>query len=356
MHMSELQIYLIVVGAVVILLLLVFNWWQDRRVRRRMQANMPVIEQDPLLGEGTAAQAASRQEPGLGSASLSQAQVLANAVAFSHPLTVADQEEADQSSEVVIEISFQGPMAGVDLLQLVQPLRTAGRKAVRVFAQDVAGHLSLRIEPEASYVSVQLAVLLANRSGPLSAIEWSQIWNRAHSLADQLECTIEGPDQQTVLQMASRLDDLCAGLDMQVGLTLLLGSTRPVQDVTSAARNMGFVPMDGRLAWLGDHGMVCFTLSRADAASFDAGMAGVDRLSLLLDVPSSPAEPRAFGRMVDVGIELGQRIGGELVDDQGRALQPGAEVAIDERLQLLCKQLQAMGFEAASPRARRVFA
>ena len=354
--MSELQIYLIVVGAVVILLLLLFNWWQDRRVRRRMQANMPVIEQDPLLGEGGAAQSASRQEPGLGSTGLTQAQVLANAVAFSHPLTVADQEEADHSSEVVIEISFQGPLTGVDLLPLVQPLRTAGRKIVRIFAQDAAGQLSLRIEPDEHYVSVQLAVLLANRSGPLSAIEWSQIWNRAHSLADQLECTIEGPDQQTVLEMASRLDDLCAGLDMQVGLTLLLGSTRPVQDVTSAARNMGFVPMDGRLAWLGDHGMVCFTLSRADAAAFDAGMAGVDRLSLLLDVPSSPAETRAFGRMVDVGIELGQRIGAELVDDQGRPLQAGADVAIDERLQLLCKQLEAMGLEAASPRARRVFA
>ncbi len=354
--MSELQIYLIVVGAAVILLLLVFNWWQDRRVRRRMQANLPIIEQDPLLGEGSPAHSSSRQEPGLGATGMTQAQVLANAVAYSHPLTLRDQEESDQSSEVVIEITFQGPMTGVDLLQLVQPLRTAGRKAVRVFAQDAEGQLTLRIEPDVNYVSVQLAVLLANRSGPLSAIEWSQIWNRAHSLADQLECTIEGPDQQTVLEMASRLDDLCAGLDMQVGLTLLLGSTRPVQDVTAAARNMGFVPMDGRLAWLGDHGMVCFTLSRADAASFDAGMAGVDRLSLLLDVPSSPADARAFGRMVDVGVELGQRIGAELVDDQGRPLQAGADVAIDERLQILCKQLQAVGLEAASPRARRVFA
>jgi hypothetical protein len=355
MNMSELQIYLIILGAGVILLLLAFNWWQDRRVRRRMQANMPVIDQDPLLGD-TSIHVSSRMEPGIGVSGFTIAQGAENGVEQIHPGLAADQEESDHSSEVVIEITFQGPMTGVDLQQLVQPLRTAGRKAVRVFAQDAEGQLSMNILPDGSYVSVQLAVLLANRSGPLSAIEWSQIWNRAHSLADQLECTIEGPDQQTVLEMASRLDDLCAGLDMQVGLTLLLGSTRPVQDVTAAARNMGFVPMDGRLAWLGDHGMVCFTLSRADAESFDAGMAGVDRLSLLLDVPSSPADARAFGRMVDIGMELGQRIGAELVDDQGRPLQPGAEVAIDERLQTLCAQLQAAGLEAASPRARRVFA
>ncbi len=353
--MSELQTYLIIVGLVVILLVLGFNWWQDRRVRRRMQVHMPVIDQDPLLND-SATSSALRVEPGLGGASAGFAGTVNQSVEQAHPDAAADQEESDPTSEVVIEITFQGPMTGEDLLQLVHPLRSAGRKAVRIFAQDTEGHLSSRILPDASYLSVQLAVLLANRSGALSAIEWSQIWNRAHSLADQLECTIEGPDQQTVLEQASRLDDLCAGLDTQVGLTLLLPNTRPVHDVTAAARNMGFVPIDGRLAWLGDHGMVCFSLARADAESFDAGMAGVDRLSLLLDVPCSPPEARAFGRMIEVGFELAQRIGAELVDDQGHPLQTGADAAIDERLQILYVQLEAAGLSAASPRARRVFA
>jgi hypothetical protein len=61
--MSELQIYLIVIGLVVILLVLGFNWFQDRRVRQRMQAQMPVIEQDPLLTE-TGAIGDARREPG----------------------------------------------------------------------------------------------------------------------------------------------------------------------------------------------------------------------------------------------------------------------------------------------------
>lgn len=353
--MSELQTYLIAVGLVVILLVLLFNWWQDRRVRRRMQAHMPVIDQDPLLSS-TLPPGSSRMEPGLGGPGQNASVLDVQAVELMHPDAAADQEESDPGSEVVIEITLQGPMTGQDLLLLVQPLRAAGRKTVRVFAQDTDGQLSGKILPDVSYVSLQLAVLLANRSGALSAIEWSQIWSRAHSMADQLECTIEGPDQQTVLEMASRLDDVCAGLDTQVGLTLLLGATRPVQDVTAAARNMGFVPLDGRLAWLGDHGMVCFTLSRADSESFDAGMAGVDRLSMLLDVPCSPADTRSFGRMVEIGFELAQRIGAELVDDQGRPLQAGADVAIDERLQTLYTQLEAAGLAAASPRARRVFA
>ncbi|MEI8401842.1 MAG: hypothetical protein WCG12_13655, partial [Alcaligenaceae bacterium] len=63
--MSELQIYLIIVGAGVILLLLGFNWIQDLRVRKRMQAELPKIDQDPLLGEPTFTEG-GRREPGLG--------------------------------------------------------------------------------------------------------------------------------------------------------------------------------------------------------------------------------------------------------------------------------------------------
>lgn len=355
--MSELQIYLIVIGAAIIALLLGFNWFQDLRVRRRMQAQMPVIEQDPLLGESFAAGEA-RREPGLGEVQSFAESGVSSALSTTneHPESAVDDQGPDPSTEVVIEITFQGPMLGEDLLPLLQPLRSAGRKLVRIFAQDIEGQLDLRLHADGQYVSVHLAVLLANRSGALSAIEWSQIWNRAQSLADQLESTIEGPDQQHVLDAASRLDDACAALDTQVGLTLLLGSMRPVSEVTTAAQSMGFVSVNGGLAWLGDYGLVCFSLSRADAESFDAGMASVDRLSLLLDVPCSPVDTRAFAKMAEVGFELARRIGGELVDDQLRPLQSGAEVAIDEKLMTLYSQLEKAGFAAGSPRARRVFA
>lgn len=353
--MSELQIYLIVIGLVVIVLVLGFNWFQDQRVRRRMQAQMPVIEQDPLLAQ-TSAVGDTRREPGLGGMSAGGINVTERLDAPQHPDATIDALEPDPSTEIVIEIAFQGPMLGEDLAPLIHPLRTAGRKSVRIFAQDADGQLQAVIDPGVSYDAVHLAVLLANRSGALSAIEWSQIWNRAQSLAEQLECSIEGPDQQRVLDLASRLDDMCAGLDTQVGLTLLMGANHPVSDVTNAAENMGFVPANGQLVWLGEYGLVCFSLARSDAESFDAGMAGVDRLSLLLDVPCSPADTRAFGKMVEVGFELARRVGAELVDDQGRPVQPGSDVVIDERLKTLYQQLEQAGLAAGSPRARRVFA
>lgn len=319
-----------------------------------MQAHFPSTEQDPLLGAGAqdrTAAGATRREPGMGGAAAGAAPAAAPA----NPDT-DDQEEPDPACEVVIEIHFSEPVRGADLLPYLQSLRQAGRKPLRVFAATAEQRHRARIHSEESYANMQLAVLLANRSGPLTAIEWSQAWARAQDLADRFEASVEGPDQQEVLEQAARLDDTCAALDTQVGLTLLLGVAQPAAEVLAVARDLGFAADGARLAWLADNGAVRFTLSRADGAAFDAGMGGIERLYLLLDVPCSPADQRAFGRMVDVGRDLAARLRAELVDDQGRPLQDGADAVIDERLQVLFEQLDQAGLPAGSARAQRVFA
>ncbi|AHV93281.1 cell division protein ZipA C-terminal FtsZ-binding domain-containing protein [Bordetella holmesii] len=363
--MSDLQIGLIVLGVLLILLVLGFNWWQDRRVRRRMQEHFPASEQDPLLGGEEPARsvapasepARQRREPGIGQAAPVDA-APAGAIAAAAPVTAEgdDGEEPDPAVEVVIEIHFAEPARGTDLLPYMQSLRQVGKKQLRVFASTDRGRHRSRIAPEESYSTLQLAVLLANRSGPLTAIEWSHAWARAQDLADRFEGSIEGPDQQAVLEQAARLDDVCAALDTQVGLTLMLGAAQPAAEVLAVARGLGFAPDGARLAWLNDAGAVRFTLARGDGAAFDAGMGGIERLYLLLDVPCSPSDPHAFGRMVEVGRDLAGRLRAELVDDQGRVLADGADAVIDERLRALFEQLEQAGLPAGSERAQRVFA
>jgi len=357
--MSDLQIGLIALGVLLILLVLGFNWWQDRRVRRKMQSHFPTSEQDPLLGAGVAGASAatagaSRREPGMGGES---ARVQPGQAAPVDPGSDADDaEEPDPACEVVIEVNFAEPVRGADLLPYMQSLRNVGRKPMRVFAETDQRRHRARVHAGESYASMQLAVLLANRSGPLTAIEWSQAWARAQDMAERFDATIEGPDQQAVLEQGARLDDTCAALDTQVGLTLLLGSAQPAAEVMAVARDVGFVADGNRLAWPNENGVARFTLARADGAAFDAGMGGIERLYLLLDVPCSPADTRAFGRMVDVGRDLASRLRAELVDDQGKPLADGSETVIDERLQVLFGQLEQAGLPAGSERAQRVFA
>ena len=360
--MSELQIGLIALGVLFILLVLGFNWWQDRRVRRKMQVHFPGSDQDPLLGDEkprphsvstpVPSVSAVRREPGIGSG----AEPGAVASAAATPTDTDDQQEPDPACEVVIDVRFGGPVRGADLLAALSGYHKAGRKPVRVFAETDTQHHHARIHPEESYVSVQLAVLLANRSGPLTAIEWSQAWTRAEDLSERFEGTMEGPDQQVVLEQAAKLDDACAALDTQVGLTLTMPEPQPMVQIIGTAQSLAFVADGIRLAWLSEQNQVCFTLLRADGAAMETGMGAADHLYLLLDVPCSPADPRAFGRMVDVGRQLAARLEADLVDDHGKPLAEGAEATIDERLQVLFQQLDQAGLTAGGERALRVFA
>ena len=356
--MSELQISLIVLGVVIILGVVAYNWWQDRRISKKMNKQMPVVEDDALLGQS--AQSLSRREPGLGHLGLQQDSGQGGRTddldQDSQPSqTDLHLVEPDPVIEEVIELVFSAPKTGEQLLGVLHGVQSLGRKPVRLFVQSSDGVLNTRIDPEQHYMGLHLAVLLANRAGPISAIEWSQVWANASALAEEFEARVEGRDHTEVLAKAVQLDSTCATLDMQVGLNLLLEGPRDADDLVNCAIGMGFVENKGELAWVGEHGLSCFALARFDGHPFESG-SQIDKLSLLLDVPRSPASETSFGRMMEVGAELARRVGATMVDDQGRPLAPGAENSIDERLQELYGQLEAAGLEAGSERARKVFA
>jgi len=217
--MSDLQIGLILLGLVLIVGVLLFNWWQDRRIRRQMQQHFPEREHDPLMGasDGTSSHG-QRVEPGFAFAS-DGAQDAPGDQGDADDDT-DDTESVDPATEVVIDVTFAEPVESVQLYQAVQSLPSTGTKPVRIFAARHGIRHRARLRPGESYDSVQLAVLLANRSGPLTDIEWSTLWTFAQGVAERLDGSVEGPELQTVLARAQEIDQVCAGLDAQVGLVL----------------------------------------------------------------------------------------------------------------------------------------
>ncbi|MCI2807090.1 cell division protein ZipA C-terminal FtsZ-binding domain-containing protein [Eoetvoesiella caeni] len=339
--MSELQIGLISLGILLIIVVLCFNWWQDRRVRRRMQEQFPEGEHDPLMGG--LAPAPGRREPGL------------STLAANDSEQNEDGVEADPACEAVIDISFAQPVPGRQLYEAIQGVNKVGSKPVRIFAAHEGNGHRLQLRENESYVSMQLAVLLANRSGPLTDIEWSHLWTIAQSLAERFEGAVEGPEQARVLERAKQLDSLCAGLDAQVGLALRLKGTRAVADVDRIVKEAGFLAYGRQLAWMSESGVPRFTILFDGLPIEDVQSAGVDRLDLLLDLPNSPADEQAFSRMASVGRDLAGRLDAELVDDQGRPLSDGADHAIDAQLFELYAALAGHGFPASEARTVRLF-
>lgn len=339
--MSDLQIGLISLGIVLILAVVTFNWWQDRRVRQRMQEQFPEGDHDPLMGN--APQQGLRREPALG---LREA---------GEEGAGDDPSEVDPATEVVIDISFAQPVPASQLHPLLQSVHKAGSKPVRIFAERDGGGHRARLRADESYVSMQLAVLLANRGGPLTDIDWSHLWGLAQRLAERFDGAIEAPEQGDVMQRAAELDALCAQLDAQVGLAIRLPGTMPVTDIERLARDVGFLSHRGQLAWMSDRGIPRFTLLFDGIPSGAVQSAGVDRIDLLLDLPNSPADEQAFSRMAGVGRDLAGRLDGTLLDDQGRPVPEAADHALDRQLWDLYGKLDQAGFPAGGERSVRVF-
>lgn len=342
--MSDLQLSLILLGVLLILLVLLFNWWQDRRIRRRMQEHFPEREQDPLMGTSTTP---VRREPGLGVA------VIPNPDP-DEPM-VHDHEEIDPTIEAVIEIKFGAPVDTTELFAAVDPVTHTGTKPVRIFAESDTGLHRSALRPGESYVSLQLAVLMANRSGPLTAIEWSRLWATAQEIAQRFDGAIEGPEQDDVLARAQALDTQCAALDAQVGLVLRFPQTQDVAPVMRVLEDSGFIVHGRHLAWMSEQGQPRFFALLDGVAAHDCQDAQIGRIDLLLDLPNSPQDEQAFSRMASVGRDLARRLGGDLLDDQGNPVADQADATIDKQLSGFYRQLNESGFPAGESRTLRVF-
>lgn len=341
--MSDLQIGLVTLGAVLILLVVVFNWWQDRRVRRKMQDKFPEAPADPLMAQLEA----ERREP-----TVRIAETLAEKKA--EPAVAA--EEIDPTSEAVIDVQLPQPVEGEQLIELLRAYLRVETKPVRLFASTVNGEHHAYPNAGDSYVSMQLAVILANRQGPLTEIEWSRLWMAAQNLAQQLDGSVDGPDQAEVMERAQQLDQLCANLDAQVGISLQLREPIATNTVRQVVVSAGFMEYGKQLAWLASSGLPRFTLLFNGKPALNLQSANVDRLDLLLDLPNSPKDEQAFSRMASVGRDLALRLDAELIDDQGQVLTDHYDQDIDQQLYQLYEKLEQAGFKAGETRTQRVFA
>lgn len=335
--MTDLQILLITIGVILIVIVVLYNGWQDWRARRSMRQTLPEAEHDVLMQP-----LAERREPVLGGPAVASAR--------STPEHTEEGPDIDASCEAVIDVSFAHPVAAEQLASAVQGVHQVGKKPVRLFVGREEGGYLLGPRPGEHCVSVHLAVVLANRSGPLTDIEWSHLWALAQGLAESFDGVIEAPEQDQVLQQAAELDSRCAALDAQVGLILQLARPLSLRQIEKIALEAGFVSRAGQLVWPSDSGLPRFSL-QAD----DAGQNTAHRVDLVLDVPNSLPDDQAFSGMLAVGRTLAESLQAEVLDDQGRSFQDASASVIDGQISALYDRLDAAGFLAGSERAARVF-
>lgn len=357
--MSELQLGLILVGAIVLVAVIAFNKWQERKLAKSVTSRFGSNRHDVLM-EGEA-----RREPhlpgaargGEGEPALAPAR---GTVAPPGPAPAEGEAEPDAELETVVEVSFAQPVAGEALLPYLHNLRHAGRKPIRLLATLSSGATVTSVRPKDAYTGLRFGVLLANRSGPLSAIEYSEVVTKVQGLADAFDGVTDFPEMDTVVQQAAALDARSSALDALVGLTL--SARGPSWDGEligdAAARNDLALLPDGRFHRVDEAGETLFVLAHPRGLPFEPGQMNalkMEQVALLLDVPHFREQATPFSDMAAAGQALADILNAELLDDGGKPVSPAASPAIDARIQALYGQLREAGLPAGSARARRLF-
>lgn len=371
--MSPLQLALIGIGLALLAALVIYNLWQERRAVRAAQRAfgsgtdplvVPSIVRKGPPTEPQSLRRTGRLEPNFGALAIGAGDAGPDTLIPNTPDHESNGELAfDDEIELIVSLSFDHPVDGERLAPLASRLAAIGGKPLQVGATEAR---SYRLEPPQAgsrYSGLHCSVLLANRQGPLSAIEFSSFVGAVQSIAAELECEVDIPDMNETLERARELDARCAEVDAQIGVNVV-GTSAPWRggEIARAAIESGFAQrIDGRFAFYRRSGAELFTLVALDAQGqplaigTHAGELSSSVLTLVLDVPRAPEVEKPFTTLINLARAVGARLGASVVDDDRRPLSDASLAGIEVQLGPMYARLRDAGFEAGTPRALRLF-
>ena len=203
---------------------------------------------------------------------------------------------------------------------------------------------------------------LANRTGALNEIEYSEFVVKTQAFADAVGATPDFPEMRDEVSRARELDQFASGHDAQLGFTIRArnASWSPGYVQQNAARQ-GFVAgaIAGRLvlpaAQDGMPPVLVLAFDSQAALAEDPAQSAIREVSLHLDVAHAERAEQPFERMRDAAFALAQAMDGVVTDDNGQPLAPETMDVIGAELQTLYNTLEQRDLAAGSAVARRLF-
>jgi FtsZ-interacting cell division protein ZipA len=265
----------------------------------------------------------------------------------------------DRRIDCIVPIRLNGPVAGDKVIPFAQRLRRAGSKPVHIEGKLEGGAWEL-LQNGARYEELRAAAQLANRSGALNELEFSEFVTGVQQFADALDASPEFPDMLETVAMARELDGFAAQCDAQLSINVLSdGAPWSANYVQAIASQDGLLlSRDGtRFVKLDARQSPVFMLQFGDTNFLrdDLTYKGGQMITLVLDVPVADEDILPFRLMCDYAKSLAERIGGRVVDDGRRPLPETALLAIEKQLMTLYAKLEQAGIPAGSPATRRLF-
>lgn len=262
---------------------------------------------------------------------------------------LADGSVLSDRTDCIALLRFIQPLAAEKLVSMGQILRRSGSKPVML---EVLSEPSLAEGwhvPRAGELcsAARFGLLLANRAGPLNALEYTDFAQRIREVAATLGVGVELADMAGTLSRARSLDAESARLDAQVCIHVDASETLGPAQLAALSGPLAVVERgNNRYARLGPRGETLFSVALGEQSN---------RLSFLLDVPRVDPSSKPFAAMIESVRISARRLPGKIIDDSGKPLSDRGIDAITAELEQRYAALAVAGLTAGSPAALRVF-
>ncbi|MCZ2495923.1 cell division protein FtsZ [Xylophilus sp. Kf1] len=351
--MSTLQMSLAVAGAVVLLVIIGHSAWTNRRNSPKQADPTEAVE---------SAEAGARLEPGFdGSGRLEGDGV--EPVLGTMPLPTLERRPGlDALIDSIVPMALDGVVSGDAALAAMPPTRRAGSKPFAIEGRnDASGQWETPVAGQ-RYRAFQAGVQLANRTGALNDIEYSEFVVKAQAFADAVNAAPDFPDMRDEVARARELDQFASDHDAQLAFVLRArGAAWSPGYIQQNAARLGFVPgtIPGRMSLpastAGMPSILSLSFDTQAALAEDPAQSAIREVALSLDVSQVLRAEQPFVRLREVGLLLAASMDGVVTDQNGQPLRDESLDAIGQDLEKLYDTLDGRDLSAGSVQARRLF-
>jgi ZipA, C-terminal FtsZ-binding domain len=279
------------------------------------------------------------------------------------PLGAAEKKPPlDALIDVLVPIALESEVSGDMVLAALPATRRVGSKPFAVEGKNTVNAQWEACVAGQRYNALQAGVQLANRTGALNDIEYSEFVVKTQSFADAVGGAPDFPDMQDEVARGRELDQFASSQDAQLSFTIRARATAwsPGYVHQNAAR-LGLVQgvMPGRMVLASSHPglppILGLSFDTQAALADDPEQSALRECRLMLDVPQVARAEQPFVRMREVAKTLASAMDGAITDDQGQIIRSDAMDAIGADLETLYDNLDAHDLSAGSVLARRLF-
>jgi hypothetical protein len=340
--LSSFTLGLALIGGLLLALLVAYNAWTTRRNTPR-QPDVALVPS-----------AAAGEEPH---------ERLDPSFEDPQPLAYAEKKPGlDALIDSIAPIAVESPVAGEAALAALPSTRRAGSKPFAIEGLDDETQQWELPHPGRRYGAFQAGVQMANRTGALNEIEYSEFVMKAQAFADAVNGDADFPEMLHEVARARELDQFASAHDAQLSFTLRAKNAAWSPGfVQQHASRLGFVAgaMPGRMVLPantpGSPAVLGLSFDTQAALADDPSHTALRELTLSLDVPQVARSEQPFVRMRDAAIALAAAMEGVITDDNGDVIRAEGLDAIGADLEKLYDTLAARDLAAGSPLARRLF-